>query len=65
MTLPSPAALYARANLAPGDPVVVIGATVARFVVDVLLAKGIAPLVVVAAGAASDQPGARGSRRAA
>jgi D-arabinose 1-dehydrogenase-like Zn-dependent alcohol dehydrogenase len=44
--------LYARANLAPTDPVVVIGATpVARFLVEVVIAKGIAPVVTLAAAA--------------
>lgn len=40
--------LYARTNLAPREPVVVIGAgPVARFLVQILVAKGIIPTLVV------------------
>lgn len=59
LALPSPAGaavpgdvaiaytLYARTGLAPRDPVVIVGASpVARFLVDVLRAKAIAPVVV-------------------
>ena len=39
--------LYARANVGPRDPVVVTGGgSIARFLVDVLRGKGIAPVVV-------------------
>jgi threonine dehydrogenase-like Zn-dependent dehydrogenase len=39
--------LYARTGLGPRDPVVVVGASpVARFLVEILIAKGIAPTVV-------------------
>jgi 6-hydroxycyclohex-1-ene-1-carbonyl-CoA dehydrogenase len=41
--------LYARANVAPRDALVVTGATpIARFLVDILVAKDAAPVVVVA-----------------
>ena len=44
--------LYARANVGPRDAVVVAGAgAVARFVVEILASKDIAPVVAVAAGA--------------
>jgi L-idonate 5-dehydrogenase len=59
LELPSPAAaavpgdlaiaytLYARTGLAPRDPVVVTGATaITRFVVEILRAKGLTPVVV-------------------
>jgi 6-hydroxycyclohex-1-ene-1-carbonyl-CoA dehydrogenase len=39
--------LYARTGLAPRDPVVIVGASpVARFLVEILIAKGIVPTVV-------------------
>ena len=39
--------LYARTGLAPRDPVVVVGASpIARFLVEILIAKGITPTVV-------------------
>ncbi|CAN5760823.1 hypothetical protein BH11MYX3_BH11MYX3_48370 [soil metagenome] len=39
--------LYARTGIGPREPVVVIGATpIARFLVEILLAKGISPAVV-------------------
>lgn len=60
LELPAPAAaavagdaalaytMYARTGIGPREPVVVVGATpVTRFLVDVLVAKGVAPVVVV------------------
>jgi D-arabinose 1-dehydrogenase-like Zn-dependent alcohol dehydrogenase len=42
--------LYARANLAPRDPAIVLGATpIARFLVQILVAKSITPTVVAGA----------------
>jgi D-arabinose 1-dehydrogenase-like Zn-dependent alcohol dehydrogenase len=44
--------LYARLGVGPRDPVVVVGASpVARFVVEILVAKGIAPVGVATGGA--------------
>ena len=46
--------LYARAGIGPADAVVVTGTSaVARFAIDILRGKGIAPVVVVAADAAA------------
>jgi D-arabinose 1-dehydrogenase-like Zn-dependent alcohol dehydrogenase len=46
--------LYARSNVEPSDAVIVCGATaITRFVVEILRAKGITPLVVVDPSAAS------------
>jgi threonine dehydrogenase-like Zn-dependent dehydrogenase len=43
--------LYGRAGVAPREPVVVVGGTpIGRFLIEVLLAKGIAPAVLVPAG---------------
>jgi D-arabinose 1-dehydrogenase-like Zn-dependent alcohol dehydrogenase len=39
--------LYARSNIAPRDPVIIVGASpIARFLVEILVAKGITPVVV-------------------
>jgi 6-hydroxycyclohex-1-ene-1-carbonyl-CoA dehydrogenase len=47
--------LYARTGLSPRDPVVVTGATaVTRFLVEILRAKGVAPVVVAAPGPWAD-----------
>jgi D-arabinose 1-dehydrogenase-like Zn-dependent alcohol dehydrogenase len=47
--------LYARTGLGPRDPVVVTGASaVTRFLVEILRAKGLAPVVVAAPGAWAD-----------
>ncbi len=44
--------LYARAGVGPRDPVLVVGESpIARFLVEILIAKGIAPIVVAGAGA--------------
>lgn len=44
--------LYARTGLSPRDPVVVTGATsVTRFLIEILRAKGLTPVVVAAPGA--------------
>ncbi|MEZ4362593.1 MAG: alcohol dehydrogenase catalytic domain-containing protein [Kofleriaceae bacterium] len=49
--------LYARADLSPRDPVVLLGRTpVTRFLVEVLLAKGLVPTVLV--DGAADEHGA-------
>ncbi len=46
--------LYARTGLAPRDPVVVVGASaVTRFLVEILIGKGIAPTVLATEGPAS------------
>jgi threonine dehydrogenase-like Zn-dependent dehydrogenase len=48
--------LYARTGLAPRDPVVVTGATaVTRFLVEILRAKGLSPVVVAPPGAESER----------
>ncbi len=45
--------LYARTGLAPRDPVVVVGASpVARFLVEILIAKGCSPIVIADPAAA-------------
>jgi len=67
LDLPSPSAaavagdvtlaytLYARAGVAPHEPVVVVGGTpIGRFLIEVLLAKGIAPAAVASAGPWAD-----------
>jgi len=67
LELPSPAAaavagdvalaytLYARTGVAPRDPVVVIGGSpIARFLIEILLAKGIAPTAVADPGPWTD-----------
>jgi 6-hydroxycyclohex-1-ene-1-carbonyl-CoA dehydrogenase len=67
LTLPAPAAaavagdvalaytLYARTGVGPREPVVVVGASpVARFLIEILLAKGIAPTAVAAPGPWAD-----------
>lgn len=47
--------LYARTGLQPRDPVVITGATAAaRFLVEILIAKSIAPTVVAAPGSFTD-----------
>ncbi|TMQ14183.1 MAG: hypothetical protein E6J91_15965 [Deltaproteobacteria bacterium] len=47
--------LYARTGAAPRDPVVVVGATpISRFLIEILLAKGIAPAAVGSGGAWAD-----------
>jgi D-arabinose 1-dehydrogenase-like Zn-dependent alcohol dehydrogenase len=47
--------LYARTGPGPRDPVVIAGASpVARFLVEILRAKGIAPIVVASAGPWAD-----------
>jgi 6-hydroxycyclohex-1-ene-1-carbonyl-CoA dehydrogenase len=47
--------LYARTGLGPRDPVVVVGGSpIARFLVEILLAKGIAPTAVAEPGAWAD-----------
>ncbi|HEU0034451.1 MAG TPA: alcohol dehydrogenase catalytic domain-containing protein [Kofleriaceae bacterium] len=47
--------LYARTGLGPREPVVVVGASpVTRFVVEILRAKSITPVVVVEPGAGAD-----------
>ena len=47
--------LYARTGLSPRDPVVVTGATaVTRFLVEILRAKGLSPVVVAAPGPWAD-----------
>lgn len=74
LDLPSPAAaavagdvtcaytLYARTNLAPREPAVVTGATaVARFLVQILRAKGITPTVVAPPGRWHDELAAMGA----
>ena len=46
--------IYARTGLAARDPVVIVGATpVTRFLVEILVAKGIVPALVLAPGHAS------------
>jgi 6-hydroxycyclohex-1-ene-1-carbonyl-CoA dehydrogenase len=73
LELPSPAAaavagdvalaytLYARTGVAPRDPVVVVGAgPITRFLVEILLAKGIAPIAVADPGAWAEWLLARG-----
>jgi D-arabinose 1-dehydrogenase-like Zn-dependent alcohol dehydrogenase len=54
--------LYARASLAPREPVVVVGGNaIARFLVDILRAKSIAPILVVDDTSAwRDEPASRG-----
>ncbi len=48
--------LYARTGVAPRDPVVITGGdAVARFLVEILIAKGIAPVVVLAPDAAGGE----------
>ena len=48
-------ALYARTGVAPREPVVVVGGSpVARFLIEILIAKGIAPTAVADPGAWSD-----------
>jgi NADPH:quinone reductase-like Zn-dependent oxidoreductase len=67
LELPSPAAaavagdvalaytLYARSGVAPREPVVVVGGSpVARFLVEILIAKGIAPTAVADPGPWAD-----------
>jgi D-arabinose 1-dehydrogenase-like Zn-dependent alcohol dehydrogenase len=67
LELPSPAAaavagdvalaytLYARTGAGPRDPVVVVGeSSITRFLIEILVAKGIAPVAVAAAGAWAD-----------
>jgi D-arabinose 1-dehydrogenase-like Zn-dependent alcohol dehydrogenase len=47
--------LYARTGVAPREPVVVVGGSpVARFLIEILIAKGIAPTAVADPGAWSD-----------
>lgn len=47
--------LYARTGVAPRDPVVVVGASpIARFLVEILLAKGIAATAIAATGPWAD-----------
>jgi 6-hydroxycyclohex-1-ene-1-carbonyl-CoA dehydrogenase len=47
--------LYARTGVAPREPVVVVGATpIARFLIEILVAKGIAPAAVAVAGPWAD-----------
>ena len=47
--------LYARTNLAARDPVVIVGMSpVMRFLVEILLAKGIVPTVVIEPGPVAD-----------
>ena len=49
---------YARSDLAPKEPVVVLGASpVTRFLVEILLAKGIVPVVVVLRDATGAESG--------
>jgi 6-hydroxycyclohex-1-ene-1-carbonyl-CoA dehydrogenase len=53
--------LYARTGVAPRDPVVVVGSSpIARFLVEILVAKGVAPLAVAAPGAWADWLAAKG-----
>lgn len=53
--------LYARTGIGPREPVVVIGGTpIGRFLIEILLAKGIQPTVVAAGGAWGDWLRARG-----
>ena len=53
--------LYARTGVAPREPVIVVGASpIARFLVEILLAKGIAPTAMADAGAWAEWLRARG-----
>jgi threonine dehydrogenase-like Zn-dependent dehydrogenase len=53
--------LYARTGAAPREPVIVVGASpIARFLVEILLAKGIAPVAVAEPGPWHDWLRARG-----
>lgn len=57
--------LYARTGVAPRDPVVVVGQTpIARLLVEILIAKGIAPGVLAAPGAWADWLTAKGASAA-
>ncbi len=52
--------LYARTGAAPRDPVVVVGVSpIARFLVEILVAKGIAPVVIADPGPWADWLAAR------
>ncbi|HEX4422296.1 MAG TPA: hypothetical protein VH165_30495 [Kofleriaceae bacterium] len=47
--------LYARTGVAPRDPVVVVGGSpIARFLVEILIAKGVAPVAVAGPGPWAD-----------
>lgn len=53
--------LYARTGVGPREPVVVIGGSpIGRFLIEVLLAKGVQPVAVAPAGAWADWLRARG-----
>jgi D-arabinose 1-dehydrogenase-like Zn-dependent alcohol dehydrogenase len=53
--------LYARAGVAPRDPVVIVGANaITRFLVEILVAKSITPIVVAAAGDFASWLGSKG-----
>jgi D-arabinose 1-dehydrogenase-like Zn-dependent alcohol dehydrogenase len=53
--------LYARAGVGPRDPVVVVGATpITRFLVEILIAKGITPAAIATPGPWADWLAARG-----
>jgi D-arabinose 1-dehydrogenase-like Zn-dependent alcohol dehydrogenase len=48
--------LYARTGVAPREPVVVVGASpIGRFLIEVLLAKGIAPAALASAGPCAER----------
>jgi D-arabinose 1-dehydrogenase-like Zn-dependent alcohol dehydrogenase len=54
--------LYARTGLGPREPVVVTGATsVTRFLIEILIAKRIAPVVLAEPGAWADELAAKGA----
>lgn len=52
-------AMYARASIGPREPAVVIGDDVsARFLAQILIAKGVTPVVIAGEGAAADRAAA-------